>query len=149
MAVREIWNNDVAEFEGDMFNFEPMWCGPKPLQKNGPPVLMGAWNHYAIARIVDYCDGWVPVDQGDVMQKLMDDLREACATSGRSFDDLDHTVVIDPLANFTTASADLEKRVEQLHSMGFKRILFTFLQDSADNQWRNLERLHRVVRSFS
>ncbi|MEJ7925353.1 TIGR03619 family F420-dependent LLM class oxidoreductase [Sphingobium sp. AN641] len=149
LAVREIWTSDIAEFEGEMVHFEPMWCGPKPLQKNGPPILMGAWNSHAIARIVEYCDGWVPVDQGDVMQSLMDELRVACDKAGRSFDDLDHTVVIDPLANYVTASADLEKRVEQLYSMGFRRILFTFLQDTADNQWRNLDRLHRVVRSFS
>lgn len=149
LAMREIWNNEVAEFEGEMIRFEPMWCGPKPLQKNGPPVLMGAWNSYAIGRIVEYCDGWVPVDQGDVMQTLMDDLRAAFDRSERSFEELDHTVVIDPLANYVTAAADLERRVEQLYKMGFTRVLFTFLQDTAENQWRNLERLHQVVRSFS
>ena len=149
LAMREIWSNEVAEFEGELIRFEPMWCGPKPIQKDGPPVLMGAWNSYAIGRIVEYCDGWVPVDQGDVMQTLMDELRAAFNKSERPFEQLDHTVVIDPLTNYVTAAADLERRVEQLYKMGFKRILFTFLQDTAKNQWRNLERLHQVVRSFS
>lgn len=149
LAMSEIWKNEVAEFEGEMVKFEPMWCGPKPLQKNGVPVLMGAWNSYAIGRIVEYCDGWLPVDQGDVMQSLMDELRVACEKAGRSFDALDHSVVIDPLANYVTADADLERRIEQLHTMGFNRILFTFLQDSVENQWHNLRRIHRAVQSFS
>ncbi|WP_340313665.1 TIGR03619 family F420-dependent LLM class oxidoreductase [Rhizorhabdus argentea] len=149
LAIREIWNNDVSEFEGEMVKFEPMWCGPKPLQKNGPPILMGAWNPHAVPRIIEYCDGWIPVDQGEVMQKLMDDLRDACTASGKSFEELDHTVVIDPLANYVTADSDLEKRVDQLYGMGFRRFLFTFLQDTRENQWRALNRLERVVRAFS
>lgn len=148
LAMREIWNNDIAEFDGEMVKFEPMWSGPTPFQAGGPPVLMGAWNKFAIPRILEYCDGWVPVDQGEPMGTLMANLREACDRSDRSFDDLEHTVVMDPLANFPMPE-DIERRVEELHAMGFKRILFTFLQDTVEAQWKNLERLGQVVKAFA
>lgn len=147
LAMRDIWNNEVSEFSGEMIKFDPMWCGPKPIQPGGPPVLMGAWNKLALPRVVDYCDGWVPVDQGERMVGFMSDLREECARADRSFDDLDLTVLIDPLAAFS-ASGSVEKRVEELYAMGFRRMLLYFMQEPAEVQWQSLDRLGGILRAF-
>ena len=63
LAMREIWGNDEAQFKGDFVNFDSMWSYPKPVQKNGPPVLLGASSKYVISRIAEYGDGWFPLYQ--------------------------------------------------------------------------------------
>lgn len=147
LAMREIWTHEIAEFSGAFVNFPPMWSGPRPARPGGPAILMGAWNRFALPRIADYCDGWVPVDQGEKMGVLMADLRDEMARSGRSFDDLDHSIVMDPLSHFSIPD-NVGQRIAELHAMGFRRILFTFLQDSAEAQWKTLEKLVRVIKPF-
>ena len=40
-AMKAIWTQDEAEYHGELVNFDPMWCWPKPVQKPHPPVLLG------------------------------------------------------------------------------------------------------------
>ena len=42
-------------------NFDPIWCYPKPIQKPYPPVFLGGHKAASLKRVVDYCDGWMPV----------------------------------------------------------------------------------------
>ncbi len=60
LAMKEIWNNDEAQFHGELVNFDLLWSYPKPLQRPSPPILMGGENRFALRRVVDYCDGWFP-----------------------------------------------------------------------------------------
>ena len=63
LAMREIWEKEEAQFKGDFVNFDSMWSYPKPVQKNGPPVLLGASSKYVFRRIAEYGDGWFPLYQ--------------------------------------------------------------------------------------
>ena len=38
-AMRALWTQDVASYEGEHISFAPSWSWPKPLQPGGPPVL--------------------------------------------------------------------------------------------------------------
>jgi probable F420-dependent oxidoreductase len=149
LAMREIWGNEVAAFNGDFIKFPPMWSGPKPIKGARLPVLLGASSTLALPRIAEYGDGWVPVDQGDAMPALMESLRAHMATTRRSFDDLDHTILTHPLARYAGDSDALTHRVAELHAMGFRRILLTLPSDTSDAQWATLESLHQVVQAFS
>jgi probable F420-dependent oxidoreductase len=40
-AIKAIWTQDESEYHGDMVNFGPMWCWPKPVQKPHPPIILG------------------------------------------------------------------------------------------------------------
>jgi probable F420-dependent oxidoreductase len=42
LAMREIWTAEEAEYHGEFVDFDPVWAYPKPVQKGGPPILMGA-----------------------------------------------------------------------------------------------------------
>lgn len=89
LAMREIWRNEKAEFHGEFVNFEPMWSWPKPVQPGGPPILLGSEASKAFERVVDYCDGWMPINRGG--EKLLEgvkQLKEAAARAGRRFEDL-------------------------------------------------------------
>jgi probable F420-dependent oxidoreductase len=60
-AMKAIWTEDEAGFDGEFVHFEPIWSWPKPLQRPHPPIILGAHGPKALARVVDYCDGWIPI----------------------------------------------------------------------------------------
>jgi alkanesulfonate monooxygenase SsuD/methylene tetrahydromethanopterin reductase-like flavin-dependent oxidoreductase (luciferase family) len=84
--MKQIWHNDAAEFHGEMVNFDPIWCWPKPAQAGGPPVWMGSLSMKSLERVVDYCDGWFPVDAPvEALTQRLELLRQAAARAGRNF----------------------------------------------------------------
>ena len=64
-AVRAIWTEDEAEYHGRYVDFDPIWCWPKPLQKPGPPVLLGGNGRTVVDRVLAFADGWMPNNIGD------------------------------------------------------------------------------------
>lgn len=60
-AMKKIWTDDAAEYHGRFVNFDPIWSWPKPLQKPHPPIFLGGHTPNALQRVVDYCDGWMPI----------------------------------------------------------------------------------------
>ena len=61
LAMKELWTKDEASFAGELVRFEPAWAWPKPVQKPHPPVILGSNAKRALERVVDYCDGWMPI----------------------------------------------------------------------------------------
>ena len=61
LAMKEIWTQEEAEFHGDFVNFDKMWAYPKPVQRPYPPILMGGDGPTTFDRVVEYCDGWMPI----------------------------------------------------------------------------------------
>lgn len=61
LAMKRIWTEDEAAFEGDFVRFEPIWSWPKPLQRPHPPIVLGAHGPRALERVIEYCDGWIPI----------------------------------------------------------------------------------------
>mgnify|MGYP001220365273 FL=1 len=61
LAMKEIWTREEAEFHGEFVNFDKMWAYPKPVQRPHPPILMGGDGPTTFDRVVEYCDGWMPI----------------------------------------------------------------------------------------
>ncbi len=59
-AMKAIWTQDEASFQGDMVKFDPIWSYPKPAQRPHPPILLGGETDHTLKRVVAYCDGWFP-----------------------------------------------------------------------------------------
>ena len=59
LAMRAIWTEDEAEFHGDHVSFEPLWSWPKPVQRPGPPIMVGGHGDGVIDRVVEYGDEWL------------------------------------------------------------------------------------------
>ncbi len=157
LAAREIWGNEIAEYRGEMISFPPMWCGPKPVRGAMLPVLIGASGKYAFPRMVEYGEGWIPIDQGEAMGTIVDDLRHYLSEHGKAFKDFDHTVITHPLSATDVDSAKhfggnaeaLKQRIDELHGMGFNRVLLQLSFDERDAQWKELERLQSVMKAFA
>ena len=82
-AMKEIWANEEAEYHGEFTNFDKIWSYPKPAQKPHPPILLGTFNG-GLKRVVNYCDGWVPVGfNPGMLPDSMKELQELAAQAGR------------------------------------------------------------------
>jgi probable F420-dependent oxidoreductase len=81
LAMRELWTEDEAAFEGEFVTFEPCWSWPKPAGRI-PVLLGGAPGPTLFAHIAEYGDGWIPIG-GSGIRDVLPVLREACAAAGR------------------------------------------------------------------
>jgi len=87
LAMKEIWTQDEAEYHGEFVNFGKMWAYPKPMQRPHPPILMGGDGPTTFDRIVEFCDGWMPISgrpsQGSSLSEKIAILRRQAAAAGR------------------------------------------------------------------
>ena len=92
-AMKTIWTEDEPEFHGDYVDFSPIWSWPKPAQKPHPPVFLGGGSKYTRQRVVDFCEGWVPIGfDVDGVLRGMADLERRAAEAGRDRSSIDVTV---------------------------------------------------------
>ena len=87
LAMKEIWTQEEAEFHGEFVNFDKMWAYPKPVQRPHPPILMGGDGATTFDRIVEFCDGWMPISgrssEGTSLQEKIVLLRRQAEEAGR------------------------------------------------------------------
>ncbi len=83
LAMRALWADDEAAFDGDFVHLAPSWSWPKPVQRPGPPVLIGgAAGPKLFAHVVEYADGWIPIG-GAGIRAALDDLHAAAEAAER------------------------------------------------------------------
>jgi probable F420-dependent oxidoreductase len=75
LAMQALWTEEEASFHGEMVNFDPVWMYPKPAQRPYPPILLGGGSDHTLARVVEFCDGWIPIahrgfDPGEAVARL-------------------------------------------------------------------------------
>ena len=59
-AMKAIWTEDEASYQGEHVAFGPMWSWPKPLQDPHPPVIVGGNGAKVLDRVLRYGDEWMP-----------------------------------------------------------------------------------------
>ena len=59
-AMRLLWTQDKATFQGRYFRFTDVSVTPKPVQQPGPPVWIGGRSDAAMRRTGRLGDGWLP-----------------------------------------------------------------------------------------
>lgn len=93
LAMKALWTDDEARYHGQMVNFDPVWMYPKPRQKPHPPVLLGGSSDYTLKRVVEFCDGWLPIARpGFDPKQAVERLRQAASTANRDLSTLSITV---------------------------------------------------------
>ncbi|HJR03607.1 MAG TPA: LLM class F420-dependent oxidoreductase [Methylomirabilota bacterium] len=115
LAMKALWTEEEASFHGEFVNFDRAISFPKPVQRPHPPILFGGATDGGRARVVDYCDGWIPIDVLlDDLPAAIADLRRKAAAAGRRPDDLSVSVFA-----FKPPTPDAVKRMED---MGVARV---------------------------
>ena len=87
LAIRRIWTEEIAAYDGEFVNFSPLSSWPKPVQPGGPPMWIGSNSKFVPGRVADYADGWM-VYRGRYEGDAVADLRAACDKTGRDFSQL-------------------------------------------------------------
>jgi probable F420-dependent oxidoreductase len=83
LAMRALWDEEVAEFHGEHVDLPPTWSWPKPVNPGGPPVLIGgAAGPKLFAHVAEYADGWIPIG-GAGIREALPDLHRAYEARGR------------------------------------------------------------------
>jgi len=58
-VIRRLWTEDAVTFHGKYFHLEKATCLPKPRQRPGPPILLGADAVNTVARVPEVADHWI------------------------------------------------------------------------------------------
>ena len=137
LAMKALWTEEEASFDGEFVKLEKTWSYPKPTQTPHPPILLGGETDYTLKRVVDYCDGWYPratkdFDPAVAMQRLKTHADEA----GRSMDELTVSVF--------RAPADSQK-LASYHDAGITRAIFEVPDAPRDEILKQLDAYTKIM----
>jgi probable F420-dependent oxidoreductase len=140
LAMKAIWTQDEAEFQGRLVNFDPIWSWPKPVQKPHPPVLLAGDGPHAFQRVVEYGDGWIPIPV--VLQRplseLIPELNRLAAEAGRG-----------PIPVTVYGTPSRPEVIEHYAELGVERCVFMLPAAPAEEVMPLLDRYAEVANSFA
>jgi probable F420-dependent oxidoreductase len=107
-AMKAIWSQDEASYEGEFVRFERIWSWPKPVQRPHPPVLVGGAGPTVFDRVLAVGDAWFAEYEPEGLPERAAELR---ARAERPID----VMVIGVPAEATV--------LERLHTLGARRVM--------------------------
>jgi probable F420-dependent oxidoreductase len=144
-AMRLLWTQREASYEGELIQFPAVRCEPKPVQKNGPQVLLGAHGPKAIERVARSYDGWFPLVQSpQALGAEIEALRKLVKEAGRDPASVPVTPIVDPENG--DLSADTLKQYQAAGVSGmvvFNQKMGTEIADGKAHEW--LDRVAPIV----
>lgn len=91
-ALRALWTDDPATFEGEFVSFERCHSNPKPVQTGGIPIVVGGHTNVAARRAGRLGDGFFPGRaQAEQLRPLLDTMRASAKDAGRDPDAIEVT----------------------------------------------------------
>jgi probable F420-dependent oxidoreductase len=111
-ALRVLWSGDDVSYSGEIVKFPSVKLGPKPVQKPGPPIWVGAHDpKYALKRVARYGDGWCPGGLSvEKARECIPQIKTMAKESGRDPAKLEFSVL---LMGGDGATADVMKQYEE------------------------------------
>src|SRR5690606_25598209 len=83
-AMRALWSEDEAAYEGEFVQFGPSWAWPKPVDRSVPVLIGAAGTERTCAWIAAHADGWITTPgEADISTSLAN-LKKAWADAGRA-----------------------------------------------------------------
>jgi alkanesulfonate monooxygenase SsuD/methylene tetrahydromethanopterin reductase-like flavin-dependent oxidoreductase (luciferase family) len=65
-VVRTLWTESTVVYDGEFYRIPASKADPKPVQKGGPPIILGGTAPTALARAGRLADGWVSSSRADL-----------------------------------------------------------------------------------
>ena len=84
-AIRTLWRDDVASFDGEFVRFDSVRVNPKPARDGRLPIVLGGNSDAALRRVAEWGDGWYGfnVDGVEAVSERVATLRSMCDELGR------------------------------------------------------------------
>lgn len=83
-AMRALWSDDEATYDGTFVRFPPAWSWPKPHGGRSIPVLIGGGaGPKLLSHVAAWADGWMPIGSSGLADAIPR-LQDAWAAGGRS-----------------------------------------------------------------
>jgi probable F420-dependent oxidoreductase len=84
-VLRTLWTDGVSEFHGEFYDIPAGRQDPSPVQRPGPPVLLGGMSRPAMERAGRIADGWVTSSRTDLskISEAAAVIQESAAAAGR------------------------------------------------------------------
>jgi len=97
-AMKALWTQEEASYQGEFVRFPAVKSYPKPSQQPHPPVLLGAQRGpRVLARVARYCEGWMPFGIApDEVREAITRIHHLARDAGRRLEMLDVTVITTP-----------------------------------------------------
>jgi probable F420-dependent oxidoreductase len=131
-AMRALWTQDEAAYDGEFVSFGPSWAYPKPVQSHVPLVIGAGGGPQTFEWIARTADGWMttPVETG--IGAKADALRAAWAAAGRDGDPEIHVLI---------ASRPTAEQLDEWAAAGATDLIWGVPDRSADEVVAYLDRL--------
>jgi probable F420-dependent oxidoreductase len=143
-AMRVLWTEENASYQGKHINFPPVRSEPKPVQAGGPPVLLGGHGEKSLQRIAKNYDGWCPLANDPVeFAREAAELKEMFRSEGRDPSKLILSPFVDP-ENGKLSDAALKA----FRDAGAHRLVMFYSQQThelADGAAPLMERVANIV----
>jgi probable F420-dependent oxidoreductase len=97
-AMRELWQHDVASYEGTHVQLPPSWSWPKPLQRPHPPLYVGGSGPTTMRHAAAWGDVWYPTPptHDRTLEKSVPEFRALVEREGRDADQVGVAVAAAP-----------------------------------------------------
>ncbi len=82
-AMRALWTQEEASYDGEFVSFGPSWAWPKPVQPHIPVLVGAAGNEKNFKWIARSADGWITTPRDFVIDEPVKLLQDIWASAGR------------------------------------------------------------------
>ena len=92
-AMRALWTQEEAAYDGEFVSFGPSWAYPKPVQEHVPLVVGAEAGPRTMEWIARHADGWMTTPRSSDIPSKVEGLQKAWAEAGRSGRPLVHVLI--------------------------------------------------------
>jgi len=110
-AMRALWTQDEASYDGEFVSFGASWAYPKPTQAHVPLLIGAGGGPQTLEWIARHADGWMTTPRETGIVDKIAELRAAWVAAGRSDSPAVHVLIAarpspDDLAAWADAGVD-------------------------------------------
>jgi probable F420-dependent oxidoreductase len=137
-AMRALWRDRPARFDGEHVRFADVSSSPPPAQPGGVPIIVGGRSAAAVRRAGRLGDGYFPIGVGpDELPALLEAVRREASAAGR-----------DPSAIEVTVEATMDLvAVRRYEDLGVVRAVLSARGPGPDGVRVAIEKFHANVMS--
>ncbi len=124
--AHQMWSGKVKPFQGKYYQLAEALCGPMPLSKPNPPIMIGGSGEKKTLRLVaqyaDACNLFLRTGEAELRAKL-DTLRRHCEAVGRPYEQIEKTGLGSVLPG-SQPDSDIIDICRQAAKLGFQHVIF-------------------------